>query len=510
MPRSLYTTLHRRFGPVMPEVSRRAFLAATLAAGAASLLSCDTPSRTAGSSGSPGGGKRVAVIGAGFAGLACAHELQSAGYDVMVLEARSRVGGRVLTFRDLVPGQTVEGGGELIGANHPTWAAYRSKFGLEFRDVSAEEDLEQPIILGGRRLTASEAERLYEELQAPLRELTTEAMDVDADQPWRSPRAAERDAASVEDFLRGVEMSDRCRVALRAQLEADNAVALPRMSLLGLLAAIKGGGLDKFWSESEEFRCVGGNARLAHALADAIGKDRVITGAPVVRITDRGDRMIVTTAGAGGGTSIECGHVVLAVPPSVWNKIELSPPIAPSQRPTMGSAVKYLASIRGPYWAAAGLSQYALSDGDVSATWNACDNQPQALEEDPNKPRACLVGFSGGPAAERCRARTGPDIGRAYAAEFERIYPGFAQNFFVSRFMDWPSDAWAAGGYSFPAPGEVTRVGPFLREGLATASGGLHFAGEHCCYAFVGYMEGALHSGVSVARRIAARDRAAS
>jgi monoamine oxidase len=51
---------------------------------------------------------------------------------VTVLEARDRIGGRVLTLSDLVPGKNVEGGGELIGSNHPTWVSYQRTFGLSF------------------------------------------------------------------------------------------------------------------------------------------------------------------------------------------------------------------------------------------------------------------------------------------------------------------------------------------------------------------------------------------
>ena len=68
--------------------------------------------------------------------------------------------------------------------------------------------------------------------------------------------------------------------------------------------------------------------------------------------------------------------------------------------------------------------------------------------------------------------------------------------------MDWPSDPWVLASYSFPAPGQVTTMGPILREGL----GRLHFAGEHTCYAFTGYMEGALNSGAAVAKKLAIRD----
>jgi len=48
----------------------------------------------------------------------------------------------------------------------------------------------------------------------------------------------------------------------------------------------------------------------------------------------------------------------------------------------------------------------------------------------------------------------------------------------------------------------VTTLGPQLRQGF----GHLHFAGEHTCYQFVGYMNGALRSGIDLAKRLARRD----
>ena len=69
-----------------------------------------------------------------------------------------------MSFADLVPGKNVEGGGELIGSNHPTWVAYAERFKLEFLDVTESEDFDFPIILGGRALSAEDAEALWEEL----------------------------------------------------------------------------------------------------------------------------------------------------------------------------------------------------------------------------------------------------------------------------------------------------------------------------------------------------------
>ena len=93
---------------------------------------------------------RVLVVGAGFAGLSCAVELTDLGWDVLVLEARDRVGGRVHTVRDpFGPGTHVEAGGEFlvrgwmeqIGEDDPAVRArpYVPSFALMSYACSVEE-----------------------------------------------------------------------------------------------------------------------------------------------------------------------------------------------------------------------------------------------------------------------------------------------------------------------------------------------------------------------------------
>ena len=497
MARSLYARLTRRYRPQPTALERREFLKITLAASAGLLVSSVPGLARTGSFRGVGRGKRVIVIGGGFGGLACAYELMDAGYGVTVLEARNRVGGRVLSFTDMLGGRVVEGGGELIGSNHPTWVAYARKFGLSFNDVTEDENLDAPVIIGGKRLSEKESEALWEEMERAYGMMNADARGINADEPWNSPNAQRFDSRSAAQWIRGLPVSELCKKAIHVELTADNGNATSRQSYLGNLTQVKGGGVEKYWTESEVYRCRGGNGRLASKLAAAIGSQRLRLGRPVREVRVEGERVSVRDA---AGQLHEGDDVVLAVPPTTWHNIRFSPGLPRGIRPQMGVNVKYLAHVKRRFWKKSGLSPDATTDGIVCMTWDGTDNQGG------DGPGAVLVGFSGGPPAERARQRWARERDAAYTAALSQIYPDYANNFVRARFMDWPSEMWTGAGYSFPSPRQVTTVGPMLHRGL----GRLHFAGEHACYKFVGYMEGALNSGVSVAKRIAARDAGVS
>jgi monoamine oxidase len=268
-------------------------------------------------------------------------------------------------------------------------------------------------------------------------------------------------------------------------------VPLEAQSYLGNLAQVKGGGLERYWSESELFRCSDGNDALARKLAEAIGPAsiRLKTAVMALYVEESGVRLRCSD-----GSALEAEHAVLAVPPSVWRKIAIHPQLPAELRPQMGINVKYLAAVKERFWRGGGASANTSSDGMITCTWEGTDGQPG--------PGAALVAFSGGPAAQTCRTRWKASQDTAYRAELARLLAKFGEHAEGARFLDWVGDPWCGAGYSFPAPGQVTTVGPVLRKGL----GRLQFAGEHACYAFVGYMEGALQSGAAAARRIAARD----
>jgi monoamine oxidase len=483
----LYARLHRRFGPRDGGITRREMLQRSFTAAAGVLLSEQL-------TGLAQTGRRVVVVGAGFSGLTAAFELSQGGYDVTVVEARNRVGGRVVSFGDVVPKKVVEGGGELIGSNHPTWVAYAKRFKLEFLDVTEEEDFDFPIVLGGRSLSMKEAEAVWEELETIVAPMNADAAKLpDADRPWTMPGAEALDRRTLASWIQETKGTATGKAAFDAMMTADNGVRSEWQSYLANLASVKGGGGETYWTDSEVYRCRGGNQQLARRLAAAIGEKRILLASPVESVVVRDRNVSVRLA---GGRILEADDVIVTTPPSVWNKIAFDPPLPATLAPQMGTNVKCLIAVQGPFWRREELAPDLLSDGPINWLWHGTDGQPGA--------GAALVAFSGGPDADTCRAWPAALRLENYLVELSKVYKGVRASFVRGRFMDWPSDIWVRASYSFPAPGQVTALGPMLWN----ATSRLRFAGEHASYAFPGYMEGALHSGVMVARSLAERDGA--
>lgn len=264
--------------------------------------------------------RKVVVIGAGFAGLCAAFELHGLGYEVTVYEARERVGGRVHSLDDFVKGRIAEGGAELIGSNHPLWNSYKHRFGLAFSHVFDYGN--SPFRLNGVTLTADESKDLTDEMEGQFKLLTNLAASiVDPFEPWTNRNAHALDNISVGEWISKARCSDRCRHAISVMLAADNGIPTSEQSLLAVLAMVKGGGLDRYWTDTELFRCEGGNQILAKRFADSLNeKDEIVrTGAPVRKLARAGSRIVIKFDRKPEDVADD---VILAVPPSVWDTID--------------------------------------------------------------------------------------------------------------------------------------------------------------------------------------------
>ena len=443
--------------------------------------------------------RSIIVVGAGLAGLCAAYELMSLGYDVTVYEARDRVGGRVHSIDDFVQGKTVEGGGELIGSNHPLWNLYKEHFRLRFTDVKTYGN--SPVRFGKRTLRFEESAKLMKEMEKEFQKLTSLAETiVDPFEPWTNPDSGSLDSESLGDWIKKQNCSTLCKQALVGMLEADNGIPAQQQSLLAVLAMVKGGGLDRYWTDTEVFRCKGGNQRLAQKFCDALNRNRknVVTHARVTSIQQRGPKVAVRVTIAGKMKVILGDDLILAVPPSVWPNIrfrDLKLSARLSKPPQMGQNVKFLMAFQERFWEQFASSPTLSEDGPVDLTWETTE-----ADEDGE---FAMVAFSGSNDARECMNWRSGQRDRKYVRAMQTPYPGIGQEIRRSKFMNWSTERWSKGSYYFPQVKEVTVWGPFWKAGYCNW---LHFAGEHTCYAFMGYMEGALSSGYRLARRLAIRD----
>jgi monoamine oxidase len=441
--------------------------------------------------------RRIIVVGAGFAGLCAAYELQGlGGYDVTLYEARDRVGGRVHSLPGLIGGKVLEGGGELIGSNHPLWLRYRHHFGLRFTPV--KDYANSPVRFGKHTLSFEATRGLNHEMRLILRNLNRVAQQIrNPYEPWRTRKARSLDARSLASWLKRCKGSQLAKLAVAEQLAADNGVPAAAQSLLGVLAMIKGGGLQRYWDDTEVYRCAGGNAQLAECFRREFKRagGRLFLRSPARHIEYLNGKVRVTVKQRGALRVREADDVILAVPPSVWHHISFSDPslIARlSKPPQMGRNVKYLMTMRDRFWEEFASSPTLTEDGPVDITWETTEADATGAFG--------LVAFSGANDADTCSAWRARTRRTEYMDALKAPYPGIGRQVRRDRFMDWPT--WTEASYHFPNTHEVTTWGPFFRSGYG---GWLHFAGEHTCYAFVGYMGGALQSGHRLARRLAQR-----
>jgi monoamine oxidase len=476
--------------------------------------------------------RSVIIVGAGLAGLCTAYELTKLGYTVSVYEARHRVGGRAYSFR-FGHNKIVEGGGELIGRNHPLWCGYAQNFGLKFSDVS--EYGNSPVRLNGRTISFEESSALADAMDPHIERLNHLADSiVDPFEPWTNVNSAWLDRTSLAGWLASLRCptaeSKKGRDAVAQQLVADNGRPAKQQSLLGVLAMIKGHGVDRYWTDTEVYRCIGGNAQLAERFQEELGHGVVHTGIKVTAISEENGVVSVELAHTTEEDQerdferdphprkpkplnrrklepVQADEVVLAIPPSVWHLIHFKNEdlrARLSKAPRLAVNTKNLFALNSRLWQDFASSPTLTdSNGPADMTWETTEDVHKLKIN--KRPDFALVAFSGADHSQTLLNLASDQARKAaLQKQLRSVYPGIDAQITTSKFMNWPRKLFTQGSYYFPRPKEVTAWGPFWKAGYLDW---LHFAGEHTSYAFMGYMEGALSSGFRLAHRLAVRDK---
>jgi monoamine oxidase len=495
--RSLFARLRRRFGqrPTGAELRRRADLHFERLSTAMPTRPLLEPRLWRQSVSAPG---KVAVIGAGFAGLCAAFEAFQCGFDVTVFETTGEgYGGRVMGT-SFVPHRILEMGAELIGANHPLWMCYAQSFGLGLSVVTTEDRydsarLHAPLRLEGKPLDYKTQQDLYGRMAVLFEDWSRTALSklpgCDPWKPWGIKEAATLDGKSLGSQIPREQNDGGLADALDTQFYLDNCVDPARQSWLANLAQFSAGstfGSDPlgFFDDTEVFRCENSNQALAARFKEVLLRS-MRWGITIKSIAV--DKTKVSLTDAGGTRQGSFDYAILAVPVSKYRDMQVKANGKDETPPSLthGPAVKYLARLKERFWIPKGQAPSGMSD-ELGMTWEGTDNQMIDLEN--AAPQYDMSVFIGGKLAQTAIDKGGTND--YFATKLRQLYPDFPQ--VEGMFVSWPQTANIGMGYSCPAVNEVTTVQMKYSNAIGDR---LFLAGEHTSPAWFGYMEGALQSG---------------
>jgi monoamine oxidase len=450
---------------------------------------------------------RIAIVGAGLAGLTCAYRLKQAGIIATVYEGNTRLGGRCWSLRGAFnEGQIAEHGGELIDQYHTEIRQLAQQLGLNLDNLlAAEQNGTEPFYyFGGARQTFAETtdavKQIWQVMHADLSaasypttfdSFTAAGFNLDhmSILDWINSRVPGGHASPLGQLL-----DVAYNIEYGAEIDVQSS-----LNLLYLLGFSGQGQFRIFGTSNEKYHVRGGNDQIVSRLAQAVD-GQIETDAALSAIVRNSDGRYTLTFGSGGSRrSVTAEQVVLALPFSKLREVDYSkagfvePKTFAIEELVIGANAKLHLQFTNRHWRTLGNNGDSYSDTGYQDTWEVSRAQPGAS--------GLLVNYTGGDTTRSQASLSADRAAQRFLSQIEPVLPGLGKKWNGKATMDyWPSDPWTHGAYSYWRVGQYTRFAgsEYLR------SNNCHFCGEHTSIDSEGYLNGAVETGQRAAADVLA------
>ncbi|KAM9181446.1 amine oxidase [flavin-containing] A [Dugong dugon] len=444
----------------------------------------------------------VVVIGGGISGLSAAKLLAEYEANVLVLEARDRVGGRTYTVRNEHVNY-VDVGGAYVGPTQNRILRLSKELGLETYKVNVSERFVQYVkgkIYPFRGTFPPVWNPIaYLDYNNLWRTMDNMGKEIPAEAPWDAPHAEEWDKLTMKDLIDKICWTKTARQFAYLFVNINVTSEPYEVSALWFLWYVKQcGGSTRIFSVTnggQERKFVGGSGQVSERIMDLLG-ERVKLSCPVSYVDQSGANIIVETL---NHEVYECKYVISAIPPVLTSKIHFRPELPPErnqliQRIPMGAIIKCMMYYKEAFWKKKDYCGCMIIEDEEA---------PISITLDDTKPDGSLPAIMGFILARKSHrfAKLHKEIRKRKICELYAKVLGSQEALQPVHYEEknWCEEQYSGGCYTayFP-PGIMTQYGRVIRQPV----GRIYFAGTETATQWSGYMEGAVEAGERAAREI--------